>query len=244
MLNLSSRLSVIADCVGQDEKVADIGTDHGLLPIFLWKTQKSPKVILSDINEGPLIKAGKNINALAPEMHKDLRLGSGLETLGFGEVDTVIIAGMGGMLIKKILENDPEKSYSFRKYILQPRNSQDKLREWLCSHEFVITDECLAAEGRHICEVIVAVPGALFNNMAVEAGEFVNEISGLEFEISPLLFIKKDPLLRDFLEQKINKEKKIIEQIYCKGSEKSMKKLYNSQQRLIKLNQLFEQASL
>ena len=82
MLKLSDRLQKISDFINFGESVADIGTDHGFLPISLWELGKSPHVILSDINAGPLEKAAENIKKYYPEVEFDLRTGSGLKTIG------------------------------------------------------------------------------------------------------------------------------------------------------------------
>ena len=153
MIKLTDRLQKIADFIEKGETVADIGTDHGLLPISLWETGKSPFVVLSDINAGPLEKAKHNINKHYPEKSFDVRIGSGISTLKPSEVDAVVIAGMGGLLISEIIGADPELSGSFKKFILQPRNAQDKLRAWLLGHGFQIHNEALVREGKYLCEI-------------------------------------------------------------------------------------------
>ena len=101
MIKLSDRLNVIAEEIEMGETVADIGTDHGFLPIFLWENRISPKVIMTDISEGSLNKAIENCRRFHPETEFDFRLGSGIDVLSEGETDDLIIAGMGGMLMKR-----------------------------------------------------------------------------------------------------------------------------------------------
>ena len=79
--------------------MADIGTDHGFLPVYLWEAGISPHVIMADISRGSLDKARDNCEMLHPGQDFDLRLGSGIEVLADGEVDAVAIAGMGGILM-------------------------------------------------------------------------------------------------------------------------------------------------
>jgi tRNA (adenine22-N1)-methyltransferase len=239
MLRLSERLAAIADYVFEGETVADIGTDHGLLPIFLLQQKRSPKVILSDIREGPLGKARENLLTFAPGIKADLRLGSGLETLENGEVDTVIIAGMGGHMISDILAADPVKTRSFAKFILQPRNVPDKLRIWLYKHGYAITHERLVRERNKICEIMV-VDTTSQRDRAGNEDEFMRKLSDLEFEISPLLFSSKDPLLNEWIEYKIKTEENIIESIRTKGSESSLRKVGSNEKRLKKLKELQE----
>ena len=106
MIKLSDRLQKIADFIEPGESVADIGTDHGFLPIALWEQGKSPHVILSDINSGPLEKARFNINKHFPEKQFDIRIGNGIQTIRPAEVDNIVIAGMGGLLIAEILGDE------------------------------------------------------------------------------------------------------------------------------------------
>lgn len=128
MMKLSPRLKKIAEQINAGETMADIGTDHGFLPIYLWENKICPKVIMADISSGSLLKARENCEMYDPDARFDLRLGSGIEVLEEAEVDAVVMAGMGGILMTEILEKDIKKSLSFRKLILQPRKDVGKLR--------------------------------------------------------------------------------------------------------------------
>ena len=229
MIKLSDRLQKIADLIEPGESIADIGTDHGFLPIALWERGKSPHVILSDINTGPLEKARDNINKYFPEKAFDLRIGSGLQTLKTAEVDTIVIAGMGGLLIAEILGEDLKKSKSYRKMILQPRNAQDKLRLWLLENGFAIQDESLVREGKYLCEIILAVP----EDRSVEI-----KPDEIDLEISPILFTKKHPLLVEFIENKIRIEKKVYEAIKDGATKEKADKLKKSEERIELLQEL------
>lgn len=105
-MKLTPRLQKIADEIKPGETMADIGTDHGFLPLFLWEQGISPQVIMADISKGSLDKAAENCRLLAPDTDFDLRLGSGLEVLAPAEVDTVVMAGIGGNLICELLGKD------------------------------------------------------------------------------------------------------------------------------------------
>jgi tRNA (adenine22-N1)-methyltransferase len=229
MIKLTDRLQKIADFIDTGESVADIGTDHGFLPISLWESGKSPYVILSDINAGPLEKARYNTDKYYPGEDFDVRIGNGIDTLKPAEVDAVVIAGMGGILISEILGADPELTRSFKRFILQPRNAQDKLRGWLLGNGFRIDNEALVREGKYLCEIILAVPSD-------HAGEMKN--SGIDLEISPLLFEKKDPLLVEFIENKIRIEKKILEAIRAGANRDQADKLKKSEERITILQEL------
>lgn len=240
MIHLPDRLHTIADCVERNETVADIGTDHGLLPIFLWQQGISTKMILSDVNEGPLKKAEENINLYAKDMIADLRLGDGLNVLDCHEVNTVILAGMGGLLMTKILKENLEKSRTFSKYILQPRNAQDRVRRWLLENEFSINDEFLVVEGDYVCEVIVTTPNPV-HSLPLRKSEWVEQFdNNLEYEVSPLLFDKNDPLLEEFLQRKLRREGKIALEILTHGSDASMKKAKLAHYRINILKRLLQ----
>ena len=158
MTKLSDRLQLIADQIQKGETMADIGTDHGFLPIYLREEDICPQVIMTDISEPSLQKAKGYAGAFQFGSEMDFRAGNGLQVLESGEVDTVVIAGMGGILMTEILGDDIAKSRSFKRFIFQPRNHSEILRRWLTKNCFIITDNLLVREGKFICEIIVARP--------------------------------------------------------------------------------------
>lgn len=158
-MRLSKRIYAIAEQVNKGETAADIGTDHGYVPMLLMREGISPAVIMSDISEGSLSKAVQTFRDCGLEVpDTSFRTGDGLETIAPGEVDTVIIGGLGGLTITEILDTDVEKSRSFSKLILQPRKHSGNLRYYLYTHGWDITDEHLAPEGKFVCEIITAIP--------------------------------------------------------------------------------------
>ena len=140
--------------------MADIGTDHGFLPLSCVQKGIVPFAIAGDVNPGPLEKARENMRlsgidpALCP-----LRLGSGLSVLAPGEVSTVVIAGMGGELIADILAKEPEICRSVRRFILQPRTRSGELRTWLWQNGWRIAEEHLVREKRRICQILCIEEG-------------------------------------------------------------------------------------
>jgi len=167
---LSGRLAAMASFVSAGESVADIGADHGYLPIYLVREGISPFAILTDVQEGPLEKTcisvertlGKNgfFDNEDPRMagRLSLRLGDGLSVLDEAEIDVVVIAGMGGETIISILSADPEKTKSFGKYILQPRTKVNELKNWLINESWKIISETKADEKGRLCDIIVCTP--------------------------------------------------------------------------------------
>ena len=204
MIRLSPRLEKIAEQINNGQTMADIGTDHGFLPIYLYESGTCPHVIMSDISEGSLAKARKNCEMYHPGEAFDLRLGSGVEVLENAEVDAVVIAGMGGILMTEILEKDIEKSRSFGKLILQPRKDVGKLRFWLFDHGFKIVNEALVRENKYICEIITAVPREIAITRQMNGDD-------IEYEFPYSLLDYGEPLLREYLEGKRRLEAEILE---------------------------------
>ena len=163
MKKLSARVEAMAGFVCNGETIADIGADHALLPIFLVREGVSPFAVLTDKAAGPLDRARSSVEkamtvwpcAQAPF---DLRLGDGLAALSGAEVDTVVIAGMGGETIISILEAEPEKARSFKKYILQPRTKAGLLYAWLENSGWGILAKTAAEEKGRLCDIIVCAP--------------------------------------------------------------------------------------
>lgn len=157
-MKLSDRLNIIANEINSNETMADIGCDHGFLPLYLLENNICTKAILCDISKGSLEKAESNFRVYGHDLNCEFRLGNGLDVIDYGEVDNVVIAGMGGILMSEILDNNPEKSKTIKKYILQPRNKHGFLREYLVNNGYIIRDEKLVREGKFICEIIIASP--------------------------------------------------------------------------------------
>ena len=184
MIKLTERLQKIYDQVRPGESVCDVGTDHGYVPLALLESGRSPKAIMSDISAGSLAKCKVNAEAMLPSLAPfDLRQGSGIDILKSGEVDTVIMAGMGGMLISEILEKDYHHSHSFKRYILQPRKHVGRLRYWLLDNDFTVVHEDLAREGKFIWPILTveSFGRALFVNADPDDVEFEYPLTLLEY---------------------------------------------------------------
>ncbi len=210
MINLSPRLAAIGNEICKEETMADIGTDHGFLPVSLWERQICPKVIMVDVSQGSLAKARENCEKLYPEVNFDLRLGDGLKVLEPGEVDAVVMAGIGGMLMTEILEADLKKSKSFKKLILQPRNKVGRLRYWLYNHGFSVVKESLVREGKFICEILTVEPKevAVSRNLDEDA---------IEYQFPRKLLDFQGPLTREYLVRKRDLELLILENMTTNG---------------------------
>lgn len=216
-MKLSERLEKIASFVDENSKLADIGTDHGYIPVYLLKKKQIKYAIAADINKGPLENAKKEVITNNFENKVDLRLGNGLSVIKKEEVDEVIIAGMGGVLISEILEESFEIVKSLKKLILQPMQAPFELRKYLYNKGFKILNEALVKEDFRIYEIIVAkYEGKM---------EIIED--DIYYEVGKKLVEKKDTLILEFINKKIEEYKKIIEKIEGKlGAEIEDRKRY------------------
>ena len=156
-MKISDRIRVICSAVTPGETIADIGTDHAYVPLILYQKNISPDVIMCDISADSLSKARDSFESAGIDMSdSSFRVGDGLAVIDKGEVNALIIAGLGGVTIVDILSYDIDKLRSFKKLILQPRNNSGPLRKFLYEYGFDITRDILVKEGKFSCEVIVA----------------------------------------------------------------------------------------
>ena len=152
-MSLSKRLSLIGGMVEPGSRVCDVGTDHGYLPAFLYKSGRCASVCATDIREKPLLSARKNLAAAGADGVK-LYLCDGLEKITRDMADTVIIAGMGGEVISGIIERASFLRDTGVTLILQPTTSADKLRVFLAENGFCV-----------LCEKAVEENGILYSVM-------------------------------------------------------------------------------
>lgn len=239
MIKLSDRLQTIANQMNTKETMADIGTDHGFLPIYLWENQISPKVIMADISRGSLNKAQENCTLYYPHTKFDLRLGNGIQILENNEVDAVVIAGIGGALMTEILGDNLKKTKSFPKFILQPRNGQGKLRKWLLDHEFEIMNESLAKEGKYICEIITAKSKKQTKKQSV-ISEDIDLCKEISYEVPPWIW-SAGALAEELIKNKLRIEEEILKNM-GKAAIKDERKQQNIQNRIYYLKNLLKGA--
>lgn len=195
-MDLSKRLQAVADLISLDMSVADVGTDHGYIPIYLIKTGKSPKAIAMDINEGPLLRAKAHIESY--HLYIETRLSDGVHALQPGEVDCVVIAGMGGALTIKILEEGKTVFRALKEFVLQPQSELWKVREYLMNHGYQI-----------IQEVMILEDGKFYPMMKV-INRDSEEYNNVELHYGPLLLKQKHPILKLFLEKEMNTKNGIL----------------------------------
>lgn len=201
-MNISTRLKAIASLVDECDEIADIGTDHGYLPIFLIKNHVCKKAIASDINKGPVERAKENIEKEGLEDTIICRLGPGMTTIKPHEVDCAIIAGMGGNLIRDIIQQDKEVFKSLKYLILQPVQNPDVLREYIYDSGYEILEEELCIDENKYYEII-----------KVKFDEKPQKPDPIYYEVSSKLIEKKHPLIKEYIDFKIHKYNNILSYI-------------------------------
>lgn len=206
---LSRRLQSIACMVTAGNRVADIGTDHAYLPIWLCQNKRIPSAIAADLRPGPLAAAKENIRRAGLEEQISLRLSNGLAAFRKGEADTLILAGMGGKLICRILESDADMLSSFREILLQPQSEVREVRLFLMRHQCRIREEdCTEDEGKFY-PVIAAEPAGHFGPAVYSETELV---------CGPCLLQKQDPVLHTWLLTRLSVVGRLIKELQtCSG---------------------------
>ncbi len=156
MITLDKRLGMVASLVRQGSRVADVGTDHAYLPVYLIQAGVATGAIAADIGEGPLDAARHTVIAAGLESAVSLRLGDGLAPVSADEVDDIVIAGMGGETIVAILNAAIWIKNPHYRLVLQPMSRAEELRRWLLYNGFTITTERLVQDKHHLYPVMVA----------------------------------------------------------------------------------------
>ena len=200
-MELSKRLNWIIEKLDNVEIIMDVGTDHGYIPIYLVKNNIASKVIASDINKEPLKKAKINASLDGMLDKIDLRLGGGLYPLKNKEANAVIIAGMGGNLIRDILENDLDKVKNLDYLILQPAQNPEVLRKYLYTNDYEILEEDICLDEGKYYEIF---------KVKYKIGDYIS-LEDIFYEISPTMLNKKLPALKSYIEDKIERNKKVME---------------------------------
>ncbi|MDV4150122.1 class I SAM-dependent methyltransferase [Clostridium sp. AL.422] len=199
-MELSKRLNFIIDNIENTSILADIGTDHGYIPLYATQNGLCNKAIAIDINKDPLDKARLNAILEGAGDELEFRLGNGFQPIEEGEVEVAIIAGMGGNLIRDILEESIDKVSSLNYLILVPAQNPEVLREYLYNNDYEIIKEDLCEEEGIYYELF---------KVRKKAGESIG-LDPIYYEVSPKLLMQKHPLMKDYLNSKIENYKKIL----------------------------------
>jgi len=199
---LSNRLKHISDLVTEVKSIVDVGTDHAYIPIYLVKNDIVKSAIASDINKGPVDKAKKNVEVYGLEDRITCRLGGGLTTVSPKEVEVAIIAGMGGNLIRDIIEDSMEVFKELSYTVLQPVQNPEVLREYIYKEGFTILDETIVKDEEKYYEII-----------KVKYDKNQKTVDPIYYEISEILLKKKDPIFKEYIEYKLIKYTRVCENL-------------------------------
>ncbi|HFI0126513.1 TPA: tRNA (adenine(22)-N(1))-methyltransferase TrmK [Streptococcus suis] len=159
---LSKRLATVADYVPQGARLADVGSDHAYLPLFLVEQGRIEFAVAGEVVQGPYQSALQNVEQAGQSDKISVRLANGLAAVEQADhITTVTIAGMGGRLIAEILEAGKDKLASVERLVLQPNNREDDVRHWLVEHDFQLVAEEILEENDKIYEILVAEKGSV-----------------------------------------------------------------------------------
>ena len=221
-MELSKRLQTVANAVTPGSRVADVGTDHGYVPIYLVERGLCPGAIAMDVNEGPLARAEEHIRAEGLSDRIQTRKSDGLAALAPEETDAVVIAGMGGALMCRILQDATAFLEAGRELILQPQSEWFKVRRLLSASGYRITKEWFLEEEGKYYVVIKALPAPetdresraddagsdAADGAAGDAGDCFTDDFTCRY--GAFLLDRRDPVLIAYLKKEAQKKRQIL----------------------------------
>lgn len=204
--DLSPRLQAVAGLVTGGYRLADIGTDHAYVPIWLVKTGRIPGAVAADINKGPLQRAAEHISANGLENQIETRLSDGFSALRPGEVQSAVLAGMGGGLMMRILKEGARVVQCLEECILQPQSEIEKVRAFLLEEGFLFLEEDMAADaGKYYPMMKVKPPGGSKPQTERQKNSSEKDRNQIwteeELRYGKFLLEQRNPVLREFLER-------------------------------------------
>lgn len=219
-MQLSKRLYAVAQLAAGTKKIADVGTDHGYIPIYLVEEEGAEYAIAMDLKEGPLKRARENIRLHGLEEKIAARLSDGVEALRPGEADTVVIAGMGGALTIHILEKGEEILSGVENLVLQPQSEIHLVRKYLHEKGYEITVEDMVKD-----------EGKYYPMMKAKHGE-QKGWKDYEYRWGKYMIEQKNPVLKEFLEREYHTYEKIREELKKQQGEHIGRRLKEVEEKL------------
>lgn len=205
--------------VTEGNRVCDVGCDHGFVSIYLVEQGISPRALAMDVRSGPLSAAQEHIAQRGLEAVIATRLSDGLHNYNIGEADTLICAGMGGGLMRKILSEEKRKTESFRELILQPQSEVEQFRAWLREQGYRITDENMIEEDGKFYPMMKVSPDAADVRHAYGIREDGDELCKLYDRYGFYLLTRRDAVLMAYL----RREEKIYGEILASLEEQGLR---------------------
>ena len=201
MIQLSKRLKAVASFVTPGKRIADVGTDHGYVPIYLVQSERAPYALAMDINKGPLSHAKENILRYNLQNRIETRLSNGLREYNRGEAESIVIAGMGGNLMVQILSEAYDKWKDDTELVLSPHSEAELVRRYLSENNMVIEEECMLIDEDKYYVVMRAVSGKSDCE------------SDAHLRYGKLLLERKDEVLFEYLKKELAKKEQIEESL-------------------------------
>ena len=229
-MQLDERLRAIASFVPQGTVLADIGTDHAYLPIYLLEQKKITRAIATDVADGPLLVAKSSISAAGFQDLIQTRKGDGLSPLSADEVDTITIAGMGGSTIAGIIERNMLVAQAVDRLVLQPMGESGILRRFLYQNSWFIADELLVKESGHLYQIL---------SVKKSTGQSIIP-DKLALELGPVLKEKRPEYFKEHVQNVIFKYRYICDNM-AKSENAVKSKKYQTVQKFLQQLEVFWQ---
>ena len=211
---------------------ADVGTDHAYLPIYLVAEGISPRAVASDVSKAAALKASAHVRDAGLSDRITVSVRDGLKGYSPSEADTLVITGMGGPLIIRILEESIQTALSFKEIILSPQSEIASVRRWLYQNGFCLTDEALIRDGDHHYFILKLCPPEegqddVYSSFADDGQKHSNA-----YRYGPILLARKDAALKDYLTREIGR---LDQAIACVSKETDREATERNIQRLRQL---------
>lgn len=219
MHKLSDRMMMNVGLIPTDMRVADIGCDHGWVSIYLISQGRAKKVVAMDVASGPLERAREHVKNAGLENQIDIRLSDGAEKLIFGEdgqleVDVVLMAGIGGHLAIRLIENSLDKMKAAKCIVIQAQSDIDYVRKRVTELGFLIEAEDMVLED-----------GKYYNAMRiVPVMDKLAELSEVELQYGPVLIKKQHPVLLKYIDYKKSTYMKILDGLADSGNDQEKRR--------------------
>lgn len=239
MIQISNRLQEAAAMVTPGNMLADVGTDHGYVPIYLVQKGVIPGAIAMDINKGPLERAREHIGQNGLGDYIQTRLSDGVAALQVGEADAILVAGMGGGLVTHILEEGMDVCKNAKELILQPQSELQNVRVYLREHGFAIVEERMVLEdGKYYPMMKVTYKG---ENDCKLSEKKVKLYQMIEDKYGPLLLREQNTVLLQYLQKEEMLYRNIRSELQkLPASEKIAARLAEVEQELVYIKEATE----
>lgn len=228
-LEISSRLSQVAHMVSAGKRLADVGTDHGYIPVYLVKNQIIPSALAMDLRSGPLERAKEHVAQYQLQEKIECRLSDGFANCSADEFDCAVIAGMGGELMIHILDAKKEIMDANKEFILQPQSEIDKVRRYVHSRGYKIEAEEFLFDGGKYYTIMKILPGKQ---------KFQYEY---EYQYGQFCICQKNLILKEYLLKQQESLKEICIHLQNTDGTKAKNRLKELQEKIDQIGEALKQ---